>query len=354
MSYEPGETDIHVENEICLEKLSPEIREKLQILNKGIGTLPNKWVIFENDVYDIEGYLKSEEHPGGNLILEQSLYQDITDQFESIGHSTLARRLLLSFRAKNRKRSDGNSDIACEKQASQSKGLSLIDLNCPIVPQIFKLSKDEYTLVTSDYICGHTVYTFFSSPLLEVLSRTVWWVVPLVWIPVAGLLGYIAHDYYKISYAESVGRFLLGLFFWTFFEYLIHRFIFHFPEKLLFDSHLVRLFHFLVHGVHHTFPMDPLRLVVPPALFVILAIPLYFLSLLLFTYRFVHTVMPGVLVGYVTYDLTHYSTHHCTNIEQYKILNFLKTYHMRHHFKSPNRGFGVSTPLWDYVFRTQL
>jgi sterol desaturase/sphingolipid hydroxylase (fatty acid hydroxylase superfamily) len=26
--------------------------------------------------------------------------------------------------------------------------------------------------------------------------------------------------------------------------------------------------------------------------------------------------------------------------------------HMHHHFKTPNKRFGVSSPLWDYVFGT--
>jgi dihydroceramide fatty acyl 2-hydroxylase len=30
----------------------------------------------------------------------------------------------------------------------------------------------------------------------------------------------------------------------------------------------------------------------------------------------------------------------------------LRRYHYRHHFQQSDRGFGVTTPLWDRVFRT--
>ena len=58
-----------------------------------------------------------------------------------------------------------------------------------------------------------------------------------------------------------------GYLFWTLTEYWLHRIVFHFePEKGI----GARL-HWIIHGVHHDHPNDPLRLVMPPALSVPLA-----------------------------------------------------------------------------------
>lgn len=67
-----------------------------------------------------------------------------------------------------------------------------------------------------------------------------------------------------------------------------------------------------------------------------------------------HLVGPltsGLLVGYIIYDLTHYATHHFPI--RGKVLRYLKRYHMLHHYKTPDQRFGVSSPLWDVVFRTK-
>ena len=58
-----------------------------------------------------------------------------------------------------------------------------------------------------------------------------------------------------------------GYLFWTLTEYWLHRIVFHFePEKGI----GARL-HWIIHGVHHDHPNDPMRLVMPPSLSVPLA-----------------------------------------------------------------------------------
>ena len=32
----------------------------------------------------------------------------------------------------------------------------------------------------------------------------------------------------------------------------------------------------------------------------------------------------------------------------------IKNHHMLHHYKYENKGFGVSQPLWDYIFNTKF
>ena len=58
-----------------------------------------------------------------------------------------------------------------------------------------------------------------------------------------------------------------GYLFWTLTEYWLHRIVFHFePEKGI----GARL-HWIIHGVHHDHPNDPMRLVMPPSLSIPLA-----------------------------------------------------------------------------------
>ncbi len=56
------------------------------------------------------------------------------------------------------------------------------------------------------------------------------------------------------------------------------------------------------------------------------------------------------MLGYLIYDITHYATHHFTM--RRGIFKFLKRYHLKHHYKTPDLRYGVSSPLWDWVFGT--
>ena len=58
------------------------------------------------------------------------------------------------------------------------------------------------------------------------------------------------------------GLFLVGVLVWTLLEYIIHRYVFHYEPK----SRLGKQFHFIVHGVHHDYPNDARRLVMPPSI----------------------------------------------------------------------------------------
>ena len=61
--------------------------------------------------------------------------------------------------------------------------------------------------------------------------------------------------------------------------------------------------------------------------------------------------LSGGLLGYLAYDLTHYATHHFPMRSGYA--KYIKRYHMQHHYKDPDTRFGVSSPVWDWVFHTQ-
>lgn len=144
---------------------------------------------------------------------------------------------------------------------------------------------------------------------------------------------------------QTIGVFLLGVLAWTAIEYIIHRFAFHIEPKTALGKRL----HFLVHGVHHDYPRDSTRLVMPLPVSVPLAIAFYFLFLVLIA-PYHWAMFGGFVAGYVAYDCIHYATHHfpMTN----RVGRFLKEYHMKHHYVESTTAYGVSNPLWDYVFNT--
>ena len=112
---------------------------------------------------------------------------------------------------------------------------------------------------------------------------------------------------------------------------------------------------FLFHGIHHAQPQCKTRLVMPPVVSIPLALFYYgLLSLILGALagipQWIAPIVSGLVIGYLAYDLTHYATHHFPM--RWGFLKFLKRHHMKHHYKTPDQRFGVSSPLWDYVFGT--
>jgi dihydroceramide fatty acyl 2-hydroxylase len=138
----------------------------------------------------------------------------------------------------------------------------------------------------------------------------------------------------------------LGLVIWTLTEYWLHRLVFHWEPDHPVGSRL----HFIIHGVHHDHPNDRLRLVMPPAASVPLAALFLGAFSLIFGTPAAYPTFAGLILGYLAYDYTHYHVHHHT--PKTKLGRRLREQHMRHHFQDHRYGFGVSSPLWDVVFRT--
>jgi len=185
----------------------------------------------------------------------------------------------------------------------------------------------------------------FQSDFMEFFSR-VHPITPLVlYLPVVGAMLYVSVWQRQLSLVAVTALFLLGILLWTLTEYLIHRYIFHYEPKTRIGKRL----HYIVHGVHHDYPSDGRRLVMPPSISVPLAFLFYGIFLLIFG-RLTPAVFAGLVFGYVCYDMLHYATHHFPM--KRGIWLWLKQYHLRHHYKDDHVGYGISSPLWDYVFRT--
>jgi dihydroceramide fatty acyl 2-hydroxylase len=185
----------------------------------------------------------------------------------------------------------------------------------------------------------------FRWPWLDRLSRVHPIVPPLIFGPAIAVLTVVALA--GQSAPRTVLGALGGYLLWTFSEYWIHRVIFHFEPE---DGIGARV-HWMVHGVHHDHPNDPLRLVMPPAVSVPLAAMFLAAFVAIFGTPLAWSVGAGFLAGYLAYDMLHYALHHHRQ-PRTALERRLRELHMRHHFEDDSHGYGISAPWWDIVFGT--
>lgn len=185
----------------------------------------------------------------------------------------------------------------------------------------------------------------FSNKILERLTRTHFAFPVILYF----LIGSTSIIYSAWSPEISLRNFwwLLpcGILSFTLVEYLIHRFFFHFDAKTEKEQAL----QYQIHGVHHHFPRDKDRLVMPPVLSIILA-GLFFLLFRILMGDLGILFFGGFVIGYSTYLCIHYMVH-----AMKPPANFLKifwTHHSLHHYHSVDTAFSVSFPFWDYLFGT--
>src|ERR1035438_2176773 len=99
----------------------------------------------------------------------------------------------------------------------------------------------------------------FDSRVLDALSRVHPAVPVIIFVP--AIVALTAWELSNVSVALTAGLAIAGYALWTLFEYWLHRVIFHLEPE---DGLGARM-HWIIHGVHHDHPNDPLRLVMPPA-----------------------------------------------------------------------------------------
>ncbi|KAI9339347.1 hypothetical protein BDR26DRAFT_1007882 [Obelidium mucronatum] len=348
-------------------------------------TAKSVWVTYKGKVYDVTEF--AVDHPGGADLVLQHAGTDIEEVLgdeDSHSHSAAAYEMLDEYcigvlSDDGMKKRHG---VSMKHTEEVQKGVALgmakksdkfIDPTKPMLAQVIfsKWSKDFYVeqVHLPRQVKG-------SAPLfgnwLEFLSLAPWYVIPIVYIPIS---------LYNIYYAVTeLGQplfnvpiyFSVGLLLWTFIEYSLHRFAFH-VDAFLPDHQIAFTLHFLLHGIHHFLPMDKyerslrivavafltycfvflrLRLVMPPALGLTLSLPVYKAVLAIFPTGINHLVIAGAYCGFMMYDMVHYHLHHARPFTAH--LRAMKTYHLDHHYKNANLGYGITSKLWDYVFQTEL
>ncbi|GAC1324096.1 MAG: hypothetical protein NVSMB25_21220 [Thermoleophilaceae bacterium] len=184
----------------------------------------------------------------------------------------------------------------------------------------------------------------FESDLLDRLSRVHPAVPVVIFLPAITVLTVLAAT--RTGILALLGLALGGYVFWTFTEYWIHRIVFHFEPEQGLGARL----HWIIHGVHHDHPNDPLRLVMPPSVSVPLASAFCVGFWAVLGSPLFLAFSAGFLAGYLIYDMTHYHLHH--HRSNTRLGKRLRELHMRHHFQDHEAGFGISAPYWDHVFGT--
>ncbi|EYF00478.1 Fatty acid hydroxylase [Chondromyces apiculatus DSM 436] len=185
----------------------------------------------------------------------------------------------------------------------------------------------------------------FETPLIERFSRSHPLLPFVFWLPAIAYLGVRAAQN-DIGPLAGLGLVFAGLFVWTFAEYILHRYLFHYVGPRPWQ----RRVHFILHGVHHDFPQDTDRLVFPLGASIPMGAGFYLLFRALVGPVLVDPVFMGFGLGYLAYDGTHYAVHHWRMTSRWG--KWIKRHHMVHHHTGEEARWGVSSPLWDYVFGT--
>ena len=184
----------------------------------------------------------------------------------------------------------------------------------------------------------------FKNNLFESLSKVHFSVPLLIFLPVIGYFSWKALYPGAMPVGKFAAYFAAGIFIWTLTEYLMHRFVFHFTPK----GKMMERLHFIFHGVHHDYPNDARRLVMPPSVSIPLAAAFYFLFSLFLAVFSLAAFFSGFMSGYLFYDMTHYALHHANFKSAF--WKKLKKHHMRHHYSESQKGYGVSSDFWDRIF----
>ncbi len=183
---------------------------------------------------------------------------------------------------------------------------------------------------------------------MESLSK-VHFTIPLyIYVPFILFLCWQALAAEQLPVLAFLGYAALGLAFWTLSEYVLHRFVFHYLPKPKWAQRL----HFIFHGVHHDYPNDAKRLVMPPSASIPMAAILYLLFGLVLSGGALYAFFAAFLVGYLFYDMSHYALHHFNFKSSFWLK--LKKHHMLHHYANATKGYGVSSPIWDKVFKSDF
>jgi sterol desaturase/sphingolipid hydroxylase (fatty acid hydroxylase superfamily) len=188
----------------------------------------------------------------------------------------------------------------------------------------------------------------FQSNLLEALSKVHFMIPIIIYVPLIIYWVYLSFERYNQTAIVISEYFLLGLFIWSLAEYTLHRFVFHYQPT----SRTGKRLHFILHGVHHDYPSDKLRLVMPPSISLILALIFFLFFSIFLSDALLYPFFAGFVLGYLFYDITHYAIHHF-NFKG-KIWKKIKQHHMLHHYSDADKGYGVTSKIWDIAFKSNF
>lgn len=184
----------------------------------------------------------------------------------------------------------------------------------------------------------------FENPILERFTKSNPRVTIIFYLCLICFFIFLNNHYTILNLPNVIALYIFGLITWTLVEYLLHRYLFHIDDYFL----SMKRIHYILHGVHHEHPGDPERFFMAP-------VPGTFIAFVLFVIwysiigQYAFSFMAGLTNGYLLYSYIHYTIHsHPANPLFYKPWS----HHAKHHFKHPDKAFGVSSPIWDMIFGT--
>lgn len=235
---------------------------------------------------------------------------------------------------------------------------ALIDYDKAMLWQVDKLGKYYPQWVNTPSSRTHFRMAEWDS--MEFFTKMPWYFVPIVWVPLLLWMSAVAMgdtplplfagftSSQPISRHVFMGAVLFGLAYWTWLEYTLHRFVFH---GIPTNSRLGIRAHFWLHGQHHKFPRDPMRLVFPTAAALAIAAIVLGCWSIVCPFHLAVAITVGIGIGYMWYDLSHYYIHHGNPTSGF--FKRLKDAHRSHHYKDSTKGYGISNKLWDDVHGTR-
>uniref|UniRef100_A0A3P8RKG4 Fatty acid 2-hydroxylase n=1 Tax=Amphiprion percula TaxID=161767 RepID=A0A3P8RKG4_AMPPE len=312
------------------------------------------WVLLGTRVYDVTAFLRM--HPGGEALIRSRSGKDVSREMEGPPHrhSENARRWMEQYYIGELDRDSG---------AEEAQVRDLVDWRKPLAWQVGHLG-EKYDAWVHQPV--DRPIRLFGNPFMEASTKTSWYWVPVVWLPVVFYLSWycfttLAKGTTRIDLTSDVSipvhkymfvpLFLLGWFLWSFIEYCIHRFVFHMKPPA--HNYYLIMLHFLLHGQHHKSPFDGSRLVFPPGIASIMVGSFYMILCKTLPEILGVSVFVGGLCGYVVYDMIHYYLHYGSP-KRGSYMYGLKAYHVKHHFEHQRAGFGITTTFWDHPFDTVI
>ncbi|XP_040023967.2 fatty acid 2-hydroxylase-like [Gasterosteus aculeatus] len=354
------------------------------------------WVLLGTRVYDVTSFLRM--HPGGEALLLRRSGKDVSPEMEGPPHrhSENARRWMEQYYIGELDR-DSGTDEAQTVRARRKAGeqtvretgdertgkrvteedenadynrcspvdldKDLVDWRKPLAWQVGHLG-EKYDAWVHQPV--DRPIRLFGNPLLEAGTKTSWYWVPVLWLPVVFYFSWYCYTTLgegttRLNLTSGISvpihkycfplLFLLGWFLWSFIEYCIHRFVFHMKPPA--HNYYLITIHFLLHGQHHKSPFDGSRLVFPPGLASLVVGSFYLILCRTLPEILGTSVFVGGLCGYVMYDMIHYYLHYGSP-KRGSYMYGLKAYHVKHHFEHQRAGFGITSTFWDHPFNTVI
>lgn len=129
---------------------------------------------------------------------------------------------------------------------------------------------------------------------------------------------------------------------WTFFEYLLHRFVLHQMPPFA-----------AMHDAHHQAPLAFVGTPTWLSMGVILGV-VFLPTWALGSFNAGSALAIGVMAGFFWYGVVHHAIHYRRPRPIATRLLLASRRHAQHHYSSQSGNFGVTTSFWDHVFGTTL